>query len=513
MCGIGGQVLLDKKKSFTKEQSINALSLLLSLQKRGESAWGMYLEKNKNNTHLYCGELDTSIPGELFKTPSSPKVFFDNGSTIYFSDVHTFLVHTRAPTQGPATVNENNHPFNTENFVLAHNGAVNNDAELLKTYNIKTDIQCDSFPIVAMIQHFFSTGKTVVESINEMSKVLRGNYACWLYHKDTGDLYLFRNSQPISYYIDKKNNVMMFASLEDYILSAYLVDTDQMRDAIKSLDTNVIYKLENGEMANVGKLEEKKYDNCNTVGHRPSTFTSDTIDEVSESFEYLYELFETYEKNENDPETVIAITPRGEVDILVRPAALLSILDKGGFKPYKSTTKLYDSDYYEYIINTIEIFHSVVRRLQKALDDVEGEDDDNDDDDDTPTNHGINSTPEQDRFLSSLRDLAETLNCKLEITPKHILLKYPEDKDLPEMHRKLFKKVGFAFRKDNTMKIRNNKHHRCAFEAILTRVKLKDPDIVIDVSEPAPSTEAQPSQETLPDATPNQFDASTGCED
>ena len=83
----------------------------------------MYIEKNGEKHNLYCGKKCSNLTGELFKQPNSVSKFFeDKDGKVFLDKTHTILMHTRASTSGDPAYNENNHPFNTKNFILAHNG-------------------------------------------------------------------------------------------------------------------------------------------------------------------------------------------------------------------------------------------------------------------------------------------------------------------------------------------------------------------------------------------------------
>jgi hypothetical protein len=485
MCGIAGQVLFDKKKGFTKEQAINATALLLNLQQRGGEAWGFYLEKAKNNSHLYCGEKMEGLPGELFKTQSTPTKFFREGSIIYFTDAHTFLMHTRLHTQGIVEHNENNHPFVTKNFILAHNGSVHNDVELKREFKIETDIECDSYVIVALIQHFFDAGKTVSESIAAMSRALRGNYACWLYHKDEKELYLFRHgTSPLSYYLDVKNKLLMFASTEANILTAY--NDKSINTDIVDIDSDVIYKFEDNIIKNIGKLEPQammcNQSRGNAGGmYRGSEFNTGIVENASSNFEYLFDLLEKYETPEED-NTIIGITPQGEVQILIKPKPLIMILDEYGFAKYKSNIKLYDESYVEYDISSIEEFNRVTDRFRESFEKDEEEDNESCDDKTNSTTSG--KTLGDIDFETALHDLGDTIDCKVLIHDKTITFMYEGKGELPPDVKKMFKKVGLHFRHEKKLVIKNNKHHHLSLEIIMKKLKLqeqKKKNAVIDV--------------------------------
>jgi hypothetical protein len=495
MCGIAGQVLFDKKKGFTKEQSVNAIALLSNLQKRGGEAWGFYLEKAKNNTHLYCGKKVENMPGEVMKMPDTPTKFFKEGSIIYFTDVHTFLMHTRQHTKGLACYNENNHPFVTKNFVLAHNGSVYNDTEVIHEFKIETTIECDSYALVALIQHFFDQGKTVLESIRAMSRALRGNYACWLYHKDTKDLYLFRNStSPLSYFLDEKNQLMVFASTEENIMFAY--DDKNMSDQIKELTQGEIYKFEDNQVKMIGKLETPVFTNSNSGrsqgAYNKNDFNTGIVENATSNFEFMFDFLEKYETEEED-NTIIGITPQGEVQILVRPAIVIKTFDDNGLAKYKSNQKLYDSAYTEYDLPSIEAFNKAIEEFRNSLDG----DEEDDDDDDVNDKSKSTKSPKMDdpEFNTALHDLADMIDCKVMINGHNITFRYVGGGEIPPDIKKMFKKVGLHFRNEKKLVIKNNKHHHLSLLSIMKKLTLqqKKPKTTIK-----PTTETKENDDDIP---------------
>jgi len=410
------------------------------------------------------------LPGELLKMKDTPTKFFKEGSIIYFTDVHTFLMHTRLHTKGIVENNENNHPFITKNYILAHNGSVYNDTEVMRDFKIESEIECDSYAIIALIQHFTDKGKTVIESIKAMSRALRGNYACWLYHKDTKDIYLFRNStSPLSYYLDKKNELLMFASTEDNITAAY--DDKTIEEQIKEITQGSIYKFENNEVKEIGKLETPTFINQttgrNSQAYSKTDFNTGIVEHATASFEFMFDFLEKYETAEED-NTIIGITPQGEVQILIKPALVVKTFDDNGLAKYKSSSRLYDVAYTEYDFASIEEFNKAVDNFRDSLD---GDDDDCDDNDKSkPQGPKKQSDAE---FEESVRGLADMIDCNVIFGNKMITFRYVGEGDLPADVKKMFKKVGLHFRNEKKLVIKNNKHHHLSLQIIMKKLNLQ----------------------------------------
>ena len=213
MCGIGGIIAIDKSKQFSSSVQKKMIQLMEALESRGTDAFGIFLKHVDEKNHLNCWKYDKSIDGELFKIDGSVSDFFNKkGGKIDTSNLIISLIHTRAANTSESTEIKNNHPFNTKDFILAHNGTITNHIYLKSTYKFDYDTETDSAIIVALIQKYFDEGNSIQESIIKTSEKLDGNYACWLYHKGTDDVYLFKKGNPISVSILKKRNIMVFAS-------------------------------------------------------------------------------------------------------------------------------------------------------------------------------------------------------------------------------------------------------------------------------------------------------------
>jgi len=251
MCGICGVVHL-RRNEFPKCMQERAIKLLKEIESRGKSAFGIYVYNPKFN--LYVREERSDIIGHLFKIKGSVSSFFkDKEGKIDLKDSSIFLAHTRAPTNGSPDDNENNHPFNTKDFILAHNGVIGNHEELKKKYGLEYDSECDSAIIIHLIQHFYDLTHDVVESIRRTAEELSGSYACWLFHKETSDVYLFRHSNPIYYFVDKRNKCIVFASEFRHIDSIY--DKKLTYSDVPSLPEDKIFVVNDDGLECVGEFK------------------------------------------------------------------------------------------------------------------------------------------------------------------------------------------------------------------------------------------------------------------
>jgi hypothetical protein len=467
MCGIAGVISQDKRVPFDKFTQVMSLTLLFELQKRGEHAWGVYLEKKgKENNKLYCGKEDNKMTGELFKSKNSVSTFFETTkSKIYLKNTHTMLMHTRATTSGSPENNENNHPFSTDSYILAHNGVIRNDDEIYKNFNIEhKGIECDSYSIISLIQHFHNEGFETSKAIEKASEHINGSYACWLYDKETNDVYLFRKSNPIEYYFDEERKLFVFASIDDYVVDAYNIDEVSTTD-LSVLEKEKIFLLKKDELEEVGELKTPKSTTTTSSGRYYSGYsehqynysnrfnkeTNDTESKINKSLKELYYLFRKFEKKPpKEAETIIGMM-NGRVVILVEPDDLRDLLDESGFEKYKQKGKVYGSRYYMYEISPIL---NIVKLTSVLM------------------NESIGELTSKDR-RHQLKELAETIDCEFCIFDNQYRFKYIKSSSVPEWIKKALSKRGLNFRKDNTIRLDINQIHEKKLDNVLKDLKLK----------------------------------------
>lgn len=111
------------------------------------------------------------------------------------SQNHEFIIgHNRFKTKGSAEVMENNHPFETEHFIVVHNGMINNDEKLKKTYNLNYSAEVDSFIIPSLLEHFYrlQTEKNLPKLLKQVAEELYGSYSVIVFYKPESRLFYFK---------------------------------------------------------------------------------------------------------------------------------------------------------------------------------------------------------------------------------------------------------------------------------------------------------------------------------
>lgn len=110
--------------------------------------------------------------------------------------------HTRWATHGvPNDINSHPHLSNSGQFVLVHNGVIENYKEIKvklieKGYSFISET--DSEVIVNLIDYHYKKTKNVLETLEHASKILRGSYAISLLSKDEPNtLYFYKKQSPL----------------------------------------------------------------------------------------------------------------------------------------------------------------------------------------------------------------------------------------------------------------------------------------------------------------------------
>lgn len=121
-----------------------------------------------------------------------------------------FLGHTQSPTGVVREFKDNtSHPFETKNWVVAHNGVLNNYKNIIQEYIPDHNIDVDSSVIPAFMEYLLRN-KPIKNNIELMDSVVKsvlnllsGTYAVFIYNKPNNILYVARAGCTL--YYDKNN--------------------------------------------------------------------------------------------------------------------------------------------------------------------------------------------------------------------------------------------------------------------------------------------------------------------
>ncbi len=243
MCGICG---IMKSDGIEAEHVDIFNNIFEQSESRGSDAFGFY-----------------SHPKEtLFKQKGKVTDFLKKHRINKLVEGNKVIVgHTRATTTGTEKNNQNNHPFSTKDFVMAHNGMIWNHEYFRDQF--KTDIETDSIMILKLIQEEYDKSKNIANAISKMTEKLRGNYACWLLVKKTGSIYLFRHNNPIYLGYSMTKDMYAFASDKDFLSFMGGKIKEKLGFSIglayANIEEDTIYRLTDKGLANMGTFKPLEY--------------------------------------------------------------------------------------------------------------------------------------------------------------------------------------------------------------------------------------------------------------
>lgn len=219
---------------------------------------GIYGSK-KFNTYLNLYKLNKSrgnfAQGHLFVSKSNKyDIKKSSGSIDYTNFNYTdtkyrlFLGHTQSPTGSVREYSYNNsHPFENENWVLAHNGVLNNYKLIQTKYNLDPDkYAVDSSVIIPVIDYYNINRQTEeINSITQALNELEGTYSIFLYNKKTKNFYIARNGSTL-FYSDKDfefsscetNNMLPVSDCSLYLSTG---DTFKKVSSLKNNSSFIIF--------------------------------------------------------------------------------------------------------------------------------------------------------------------------------------------------------------------------------------------------------------------------------
>ena len=204
MCGLIGYYCFgDKRPNYESVKQ-----MFISCQSRGDDATGFaYISNDK----LYVRK--DGVPAIKFVESASFKELKGSMPKILTG-------HCRAGTAGSETDNLNNHPvFSKMGSAICHNGIVSNEDHLFKKNHFVRDGKVDSEIIVRLFDDKLDKG--LVEAVQNLS-CLSGSLAVSIITKAYPDkLILAKHSNPIVFAIDKKDDIVYYASTKEIVQDGF----------------------------------------------------------------------------------------------------------------------------------------------------------------------------------------------------------------------------------------------------------------------------------------------------
>lgn len=147
MCGIAGHIVLGSEYPEPKM----LMDLFTAQENRGKDASGLCYRR---------GDEVVVIKEPILATDLAKKINWEEVARSPWS-----LLHARAKTQGTEKKNENNHPVESTNWKVVHNGIVSNDDDLIAHYGVERPAEVDSIAIPYVLEQ----GQTTRESLDHLS--------------------------------------------------------------------------------------------------------------------------------------------------------------------------------------------------------------------------------------------------------------------------------------------------------------------------------------------------------
>jgi len=253
MCGIAGYYNFFNKK-INKQESFVLKNIFIKIESRGTDACG-WVQVDEKSCEVVKFPLSFS---ETFSMISKIK---NVNSEEIFTDFQCVLGHSRAATGGDPHQNKNNHPFESKNFVLAHNGVFRDlydydyegvlalkynseyGAELKGLYleKLSAEPMTDSYQLLKIIQKKYDKSNNEIKAIKEAIENFywHGTMAVWIFSKNSRSLYLFRDTNPIHWVHTEEG--LWFASEKKHLENLLGFNNH----LIQEMPRNVIVKLNN----------------------------------------------------------------------------------------------------------------------------------------------------------------------------------------------------------------------------------------------------------------------------
>lgn len=129
--------------------------------------------------------------------------------------------HTRMATQGPASRNQNNHPFFGRTgcgpFALAHNGIIYNDAFLRKTWDLpKTGVETDSYVAVQLLER---ENAVSIHTLAHVAEQLEGSFTITVLDA-ANNLYFVKGNNPLCIFHFPDPGCYLYASTREILEDA-----------------------------------------------------------------------------------------------------------------------------------------------------------------------------------------------------------------------------------------------------------------------------------------------------
>ena len=166
-----------------------------------------------------------------------------------------FLIgHNRLATTGDEKMNKNNHPFETSNLMLVHNGIISNHDSLKGNFALDYPEETDSAIIIHLMEAYLEQDYSIIKAIKETAECLQGSYSVMVYYKPENKIFYFKNSSTSFAFmktITKTGKISLYGSTKtSNLVNCYdwtkdgLFDIDTLRNrAYAEPKAGIVYEL------------------------------------------------------------------------------------------------------------------------------------------------------------------------------------------------------------------------------------------------------------------------------
>lgn len=221
--------------------------------------------KDGKNCHLIKEYMNFASYNSYYRNNDADGYFAFKGDRYFVNkSIHKIKVeencwfvcsHQRLATSGKPE--ESIHPFETDDFILVHNGVFDNMGDWEKS---------DTREFVGKLQSNYKGN--MIEAIQETTKQVSGRFSIVVYDKNEDRVYYFKESGTDMYVVENDDYLFMSTIEENLEYACYMFDID--KEEIKEVTENLIIDVLAG-FEEVGTFEEKKNDWYGTYNSKNRT--------------------------------------------------------------------------------------------------------------------------------------------------------------------------------------------------------------------------------------------------
>lgn len=218
MCGLVGILLYPAERSESDWMEIRRLfaETLVANEERGRDASGIAVVQRDGTFCLFKGPMPAS---ELLRTKPARDVLEQVGS-----ETVCLLGHTRYPTKGSPTNNDNNHPLVVGQILGIHNGVIRNDDDLFVLCHLPRQAEVDSeilFRLMDTVPPFLPEPE-YLSQIKERLKSVNGTFATLSVNlRRPNTLIVTKSGSPLCLHYEPPLQALFFSSRYVFLRKAF----------------------------------------------------------------------------------------------------------------------------------------------------------------------------------------------------------------------------------------------------------------------------------------------------